>query len=152
MRLYSKHHSEKGQAMIEAALTMSLYLIFVISTFELAQTMFLFQTFSDRARHGLRQVCVQTYDASTTETTLQNWILYDQATVPTGQDSATGFLGLQRSSVHLTPSINGNDNDRLAVRISNYSVSFFSMAFFGGSTSYTGRAIEYSHTYEPPLT
>lgn len=152
MRPNNRHRAERGQAYIEAALTMSLYLVFVISTFELAQTMFLFQTFSDRARHGLRQVCVQTYDASTTETTLQNWILYDQATVPSGQDSATGFLGLQRSSIHLIPSVTGSDNDQLSVRISNYSVSFFSMAFVGASTSYTGRAIEYSHTYEPPLT
>lgn len=151
MRPNNRHQSEKGQAFIEAALTLSLYLVFVISTFELAQTMFLFQTYSERARHGLRMVCVQAYDPATTETTLQNWVLYDQATVPAGGNTSTGFLGLQRSSIHLTASIAGNDNDRLSVRVSDYSYSFISMALFGGSTSYTGRPIQYTHTYEPPL-
>lgn len=137
--------------MVESALTITVYLAFVIATMELAQSLFMFQTYSDRARHALRLVCVRTYDA-TTEATIQNWIMYDQATVPEGSDGNTGYLGIRRSNISLTASLPGNSSDRLTVRISNYSYSILSYALFGRSTSFTGRTIQYSHSYEPPLT
>jgi hypothetical protein len=150
MRLLSPKN-RKGQALVESALSLLVYLIFILGTLELAQIMFLFQTFSDRARHALRMVCVEPYNAATSEAKLQNYILFGQATVPAGSSGSSGFLGLQRSSIQLIATIPGNNNNRLTVRVSNYSVSFLTRALVSQSTTISGRTIEYTHPYEQPL-
>jgi hypothetical protein len=151
MRHNKKRSQERGQAMIESALTLLVYLTFVLSTLELSQTLFLLQTYSDRARHALRMVCVQPYNSATSETTLQNWVMYNQATVPSGANSSQGYLGIRRSSISLIATLPGTSANLLTVRISNYAFSLISFALVGRNTSYTGRTIQYSHTYEQPI-
>lgn len=147
----NNQNSERGQALVEAALSMSLYLTFIFATFNLAIVLFMFQSYSDRARHALRVVTVSAYDANTTPTTVQNLILFGETTVPSGTaDSSSGYMGLQRSSISVTPSITGSENDRLTVKISNYTYSTFSFGMLGGSVGGTGRDIEISLPYEGP--
>ncbi|HYZ83467.1 MAG TPA: TadE family protein [Bryobacteraceae bacterium] len=152
MRQLKSRSRQRGQALVEGALTLIVYLALLLGTMELAQTMFLFQTYSDRARHALRMVCIEAYDPATTEAKLQNWVLYGQPTVPAGASSSSGYLGLQRSSIQLIADLPDNENNRLTVRISNYSFSLFTGLLVGATTgSSSGRTIEYSHPYELPL-
>lgn len=130
---------------------MTLYLGIIFAIFNLAIVLFVLQTYSDRARHALRVASVQPYDASTTPAKIQNLILFGDSTVPEGTaDANTGFVGLQRSNISVTPTIIGanNPNNRITVTIANYSYSTFSFAILGGSTSGTGRTIEVSLPYE----
>ena len=142
---------QAGQALIESALSMSVYLAFILATFNLAIVLFMFQSYSDRARNALRVCTVSAYDAATTPTEIQNMILFNQKTVPAGTANAdVGYMGLNRSNITVTPNITGpNDSSsRITVRIANVSYSTFSFAILGGSTSGTGRAIEVSLPYE----
>jgi hypothetical protein len=147
----NRKQKQAGQVLVESALSMILYLGIVFATFNLAIILFVFQSYSDRARHALRVASVPTYDAGTTPATIQNLILFGQSTVPGGTANAnTGFMGLQRSNISVIPNINGSNNasSRITVQIANFSYSTFAFAMFGGSTSGTGRTIEVSLPYE----
>jgi hypothetical protein len=141
-----------GQAMLEAALTISLYLLFVIGAMELGATLFVFQSYADRARHAVRMASVKPYDPQATTTLIQNLILYGEPQIPSGANPDRGFMGLERGQIEVatSKSEDGDTSDgHLTVRIANYKYSLLSWALAGSSSApRVGRTIEFSHAYE----
>jgi hypothetical protein len=140
--------------MLEAALTISLYLLFVVGAMELGATLFVFQSYSDRARHAARIAAVKAYDPAATTALVQNLILYGEAEIPPAANPSRGFMGLERSQIEVDgPSAREADpgDSHVTVRIANYKYSLLSWALAGSPTAARfGRTIEFSHSYEGP--
>lgn len=143
-----RFHHQKGQALVESALTLVVFLALLIGIFDVGEILFVHQTLIDRARNAVRWGVVNPYD----QTAMQNLVLYGATTPGDGQSAA---FGLTSSNVVVTrPAADvGKPEDRINVTIS-YSFNFFTGAFVQGAT--TGASslplinmlIQYSLPYE----
>ena len=120
---------QRGSALIEATLTLTLFLTFLFSLFDFGWVMFYHQTLVHQARTGARYGAVNPGDL----TAVQNMVLYNQTT-----GSGSGILGLQASNVSVGRSAAGTTNDRINVTVSGYK---YVLITFGWAGSYTGKPI-----------
>jgi len=124
--------------MIEATLTLMLFLILLFGIFDFGFTLFLHQTFVHQARSAARygSVCLAGPVTCTTED-IKNMVLYNRTT-----GSGKGIMGLPPEAVTVTrEGTPGKRDDRIVVEIAGY--SFFAITP-GWAGSHTGRPIRVS--------
>ncbi len=123
----------RGQAALEAALTLLPFLALAIGVFDFGQVLLCHQMMVERVRGSLRWAVIRPFDGDGTQ--IRNLILYNQPTVPSGVPST--FLNLTASNIQVThvPAPTGDPNDeRLTVSIVNYPYSFVSPWIAGSVT------------------
>ncbi len=133
---------ERGSVIVEASLTLMLFLVLLFSLFDFGFTMFLHQTFVHQARSGARYgaVCLAG-PVSCSTTDIKNVVLYNQ---PTG--SGNGIMGLSPGSVQVTRAgTPGLPDDRVLVEIKGYSFVTITPGWAG---PHTGNPISISMPVE----
>jgi Flp pilus assembly protein TadG len=130
--------NRRGNALVESALVFGAFLFMLVGTFDFGQFLFVHQTLVERARNAVRFAAL---NQTATTTQIQNMVLYNQTTVPTG--STTGDFGLTAAMVtvtDVTTDAAGSTSQSPAkkVVISGYPFTMFS-PFVGGVK--TGRTI-----------
>jgi hypothetical protein len=126
-----RYRCRRGNALVESALTVGLFLTF--SIFDFGWTLFFHQTLVHQARTGARYAAVNpdSLDAA------KNLVLYNQTTAGT-----SGIFGLQPANVTVTRNgAAGAIDDGINVNISNYQ---FVLITFQWAGSHTGRPINVS--------
>jgi hypothetical protein len=120
---------QKGQSLVESALTLGVFFAMVVGLLDVGQLLFLHQTLVERARESVRWGAVHRYDAAA----MQNVVLFGTA-APAASD--TPFWGLKRSNVSVSNpncEVAFDSNCRVKVVISGYSYPLLSSAFTGGT-------------------
>jgi TadE-like protein len=136
-----RYRSRRGSALVEAALTLTLFLTFLFSIYDFGWTLFLHQTLVHRARSGARYAAINPGDL----VGAKNLVLYDQNTaVQTALAVAgtAGTFGVLPSNVTVTRNgTAGTTEDRISVNISGYR---FLMVTFGFAGTHAGKPINVS--------
>jgi Flp pilus assembly protein TadG len=136
-----RNSSRRGNALVESALTLSLFLTILFSIYDFGWTLFLHQTLIHRARAGARYAAINPGDLLGA----RNLVLYDQNTaVQTALAVAgtAGTFGVLPANVTVTRNgTAGSTEDRIHVNISGYHFVFIT---FGWAGTHNGRAIDVS--------
>jgi Flp pilus assembly protein TadG len=131
-----RQKQSKGAVIIETGLIFIVFAFMLMGAFDFAQFLFIHQALADRARSSARWGAV---NDPTNSSAIQNMVLYNQTTVPSGATS--GVFGLTSSMVTVTTADSGTDDYRLIVSITNYPYTMIS-PLIGGT--YTGPNISIS--------
>ena len=135
------NHGRRGNGLVEAALVLLVFLATLIGIFDLAQVLYVHQTFTARLRSAARYGVVRTFDADA----IRNMVLYNQPAVPAGATS--GICGLTADKVTVTRHDAGTSAERVVVTISNFPYRLFS-PWIG--RTFTGRPLVASLSMETP--
>jgi len=127
----------RGSALVEAALTMPLFIALLFSLFGMGWVMFFHQTLAFQARNAARYGAVNPGNLAA----VKNLVLYNQ----TAAGSGATVLGLQAANVTVTRTGQGTSQDRITVLISGYQYTLFVLGWAG---NYTGRNITVSMPVE----
>jgi len=114
-----KRRRQRGQALLESALTLLLFLGILIGILDFGQVLFTHQLMVERVRSGARWGSLRAWDGTGDQ--VANMILYNSPSAPMGVSK--GFLGMNRSniSVQYRDGSAGEPNDAsLSVAIINY--------------------------------
>ena len=134
----TNRHRQRGTAMVEATLTLSLFLTVFFSIYDFGWVLFFHQTLVHQARTGARYAAVN----PTSLDSAKNIILYNQTSNVGGE----GIFGLDPSNVTVARSgTAGTTNDRIIVTISGYQYNLITLGWAG---SYTGKTITVSMPVE----
>jgi Flp pilus assembly protein TadG len=128
---------QRGQAMVESALVLLVFLALLVGIADFGQVVFMHQGITERARNAARWGAIHFTD----QTGARNMVLYNRPTVPDDDGDGNGndgFMGLNSSMVTVSRQNQGTNEDRIVVRVSNYPFHFFSPWI---SNVYTGRPI-----------
>jgi hypothetical protein len=109
-----KSHTQRraGNAIIEAALTLGLFVTFLFSLFDFGWVLFIHQTIVSQARGASRYGAINPGDT----TGIQNMAIYGQTT-----GSGSGIAGLTSSNVNVNrQGTAGASDDRIVVKVSGY--------------------------------
>jgi hypothetical protein len=120
-----RRRKQRGQALVESALTVLAFLAVTIGIMDFGQLLFQHQLLVERVRAGARWGALRAWDGSGEQ--IVNVVLYNQSTVPPGLSKP--FMGMKRSNVQVqfTPGAPGEPNDtRLTVAIVNYQFTMLS--------------------------
>ena len=115
----TRRQSEKGGVMLEAALTISVFLMMLIGVLDLGQFLYIQQALTERARMAVRVGAVQ--QLSTTDVT--NLVLYG---VTSPSEAAGRFFNLSPSNVSVTTPDSGTNAARLVITISGAQFPLYS--------------------------
>jgi Flp pilus assembly protein TadG len=133
MKAKKTRGGQRGNALIEAALTLSLFLTMLFSLYDFGWILFFHQTLVHQARTGARYAAVNPGSL----TNAKNMVLYNQTS-----GSGSGIFGLTPSNVSVTRNgTAGNIDDRITVTISGYQYSVLTLGWAG---SYNGKSITVS--------
>jgi Flp pilus assembly protein TadG len=106
----------KGAVFLETGLVFVIFAFMLMGAFDFAQFLFIHQALVDRARSAARWGALSD---PTNTSAIQNMVLYNQTTAPSGVSS--GIFGLTSSMVQVsTQDTSSSDNYRLTVLITNY--------------------------------
>src|SRR4051812_15603120 len=99
---------EKGQAFVEAALVLLVFVATFVGALDFSQLLFTHQIMVERVRAGVRWGSVNAWDGTGDQ--IANVVRYDSSTIP---DGASAFLGLTRANVNVvhTAGTTLNPND-----------------------------------------
>ncbi|MFN3323683.1 MAG: TadE/TadG family type IV pilus assembly protein [Bryobacteraceae bacterium] len=136
----SRKPDQRGAAMVEGALVLSLFLFLVIGIIDFGQLMFVHQSLTNRAGAGARYAAVRTFDAEAA----RNVVLYGTANP---NDSARPAFGLTAANVNVELQDSNTDYPRVVLTISGYRYHFISPLL---ARIATGRPITISLPYEQP--
>ena len=117
-----RRKGRRGQALVESALIMLVFLLTLIATLDFSQVLFTHQTLVERTRSGLRWGIIHSWDG--TGDGIANIILYGQSAAKSGGGT---FLGLKRDNIRVTynaPTVDNPNDIRLQVAIVNYQFQF----------------------------
>jgi hypothetical protein len=120
----SKRNRERGQAFVEAALVLLVFLAGVIGAMDFGQLLFTHHLMVDRVRAGVRWGEVNAWDGAGDQ--IANMVRYGSPTQP---DGAAPFLGLTRANVSVVRtagSVADPNDERITVSIVDYNFRFFS--------------------------
>ena len=120
----------RGSAMIEATLTLSLFLTVLFSLYDFGWVLFFHQTLVHQARTAARYGAVNPSDL----TAIKNVALYNSTS-----GSGTGLFGLEPANVNVSRNGQGTTSDRITVTISGYQYTLITMGWAG---AYDGKTIE----------
>lgn len=107
----SNRKKERGAAVVEASLTLTLFILVIFTLFDLGYVMYVHQTLAERARAGARYGSLNPTDT----TGMRNIALYYSTT-----GSGAGVLGLTSSNVSAVRAGAGTAADRVTVTISGF--------------------------------
>jgi Flp pilus assembly protein TadG len=119
-----KRTRERGQAFVETALILLVFLTSLIGTMDFGQLLFTHQLMVERVRAGVRWGVVNAWDGTGDQ--VANIVLYNSSTVPVG---AAPFLGMTRANVsvvHTNATVSDPNDERMTVSIVGYNFNFFS--------------------------
>jgi TadE-like protein len=108
---------ERGSTFVESALVLVVFLVMLISTFDVGQVLFLHQSITERIRAALRYGVVNKYDA----TAITDYILYGQPNAPA---SGSTFFSLTPDMVSVQRLDAGTADDRVVITVKNYPYEF----------------------------
>ena len=131
----------KGQATLEAAFVILVFLATLIGIFDMGQILFVHQSFVARVRGAARYGVVRAYDAGA----IRNMVLYGQPAAP--DRAPSGIFGLTAAMVDVSQLDPGTSEARIVVSISSYPYRLFS-PWIG--RAFTGRPIVASLPVETP--
>jgi hypothetical protein len=136
VKLSEKKIRERGAAIVEAALTLPLFLVLMLA-------LFLHQTFMHQARTGARYGAICLGEPATCNTAdIKNVVLYNDTT-----GSGNGMMGLSPDAVQVErKGTAGGPDDRVVVTIRGY--SFFTITP-GWAGSHAGKPIVVTMPVEP---
>jgi len=109
-----------GQATLEAAFVILVFLATLIGIFDIGQVLFVHQTFVARVRSAARYGVVRTYDPGA----IRNMVLHGQPAAPDGASS--GIFGLTAAMVGVSQMDPGTSEARIVVSVSSYPYRLFS--------------------------
>ncbi|HUS05672.1 MAG TPA: TadE family protein [Bryobacteraceae bacterium] len=112
----------RGQAMLESALILLVFMATLIGIMDFGQVLWVHQSLSEQVRKGIRWGIVNPWDGTGDQ--IANMVLYSQSTT-----GSTGFLGMTRANVQVTHTAGSmaNPNDeRIRIAIVNYQFRFLS--------------------------
>lgn len=125
-----RRQKQSGQAMLESALVLLIFLCIFIGILDFGQFLYFHQALVDRARAGARYAAV---NPSATNTQIQNFTVYNDPDVSTGSPLISGLTTTMVSALRSgTP---GASNATAGVRISNFPFQFFSPYITGTFTN-----------------
>lgn len=108
-----KKRAQRGSAMLEAALVITVFMVMLIAIFDISMYLFLNQSVKERCRQALREGVVQAYDA----TAIENVVLYGDSEEPAGVDPS---FNLERSMIDVERLDAGTSEDRVTLTVSGY--------------------------------
>jgi hypothetical protein len=111
MQKPNRRTRQAGTALVETALSLSLYTAIVFSLWDFGYILFLHQTLAHRAEIAARYGALHPTDT----TGMKNYVLYNKST-----GTGTGIFGLKASNVTATRTGSGTIEDRVVVTIANY--------------------------------
>jgi Flp pilus assembly protein TadG len=124
-------NGRRGNAIIEATLTLTLFLTVLFSIYDFGWVLFFHQTLVHQARTGARFAAIN----PTSLDSAKNIVLYNQ----TASGSGAGVLGIDPSSVSVTrDGTPGATDDRITVTISGYQYQIITLGWAG---TYNGKTI-----------
>ena len=130
--------SRRGNAIIEATLTFSLFLTVLFSIYDFGWILFFHQTLVHQARTGARYAAVN----PTSLASAKNIVLYNQ----TSDLGGAGILGIAPSTVTVSRTgTAGAIDDRVIVTISGYQYNIITLGWAG---TYNGKTITVSMPVE----
>ena len=138
---HKRAHGSRGDAIVEGALIILILANVLIGVFDLANVLFIRQTFVYRTRSAARYGAITNAD----ETAVKNMVLYGSPTVPQGATS--GSFGLTAGMISVLKSDAGTSEQRVVVTISAYPYRFFTPWIAG---TFSGRDIIASAPLETP--
>lgn len=117
-----KRIGEAGNAMVEAVLTLSLFLTILFSLFDFGFDLWQYQTIMYRARTAIRYGAANPTDTAG----MQNMFLYNQTAAGTNP-----LFGLAASNVSVTRTNSGGADDRLTLAVTGITFTRITMAWAG---------------------
>src|SRR5579864_2334953 len=125
---------QRGNAIVEATLTLTLFLTILFSIYDFGWVLFFHQTLVHQARTAARFAAVN----PTSLASAKNIALYNQ----TADLGGAGILGIDPSNVSVTrDGTAGATDDRITVTISGYQYQFITVGWAG---TYNGKTITVS--------
>src|SRR5579862_3832936 len=121
----------RGNALVEATLTLSLFLTAIFSLYDFGWELFVHQTMVHQARSAARYGAVNPGNLAA----IQNMAIWGQTTQGT---TASAILGLQPANVLVSRSGQGTTSDTITVTISGYT---YILITFGWAGTHTGNPI-----------
>jgi hypothetical protein len=112
----SKLARRRGAVVVEASLTLLVFVVLMTGTFDCGQVLLLHKNLGDRMRRALRYGSVHATDLNK----VQNILLYGQPSERPGQES----FGLSRENVQVVREAEGTAHDRILIKVTGYSVTF----------------------------
>ncbi len=119
-RSYRRRH-RRGAAMLEAALTLLVFLMMLLAVLDFGQFLYVHQSLTERVRYAARTGAVRMLDA----TAIKNLVAYGSQEAPSG-DNPPGLLGVQPSNVYVAFEGAGTNAYRLRVWVSGVRYPIFS--------------------------
>ena len=117
LRNSNRTRKQKGQAMVETALTLAATLAIVLSVVDLGQVFMQLHYMHERARAGAAYAATHSWDATATK----NWICYGSTT-----GSGSGLMGLSPSDINVERLGSTSDyTDRVKVTVTR-TITFYS--------------------------
>ena len=143
---------ERGQALVESVLTLTAFVVIFLGMIEMGEILYIHQTLAERTRSAVRWGAVNAWDDTNSPVQITNVVLYG---TPTAPDDPHGIFGLSSSNVVVTrPQPDFSSADRIVVKVSGYSLTFFTKAMVqlatnpSASAQFTGLTIQESTPYE----
>src|SRR5947207_12154625 len=119
-----KPKRERGQALVESALILLVFLASLIGAIDFGQLLFTHELMVERVRAGVRWGVVNAWDGTGDQ--IANMVLYNSSSVPEG---GSPFLGMTRANVsvaHTNATASNPNDERITVSIVNYRFTFLS--------------------------
>jgi Flp pilus assembly protein TadG len=111
-----------GTALVETALSLSLFTMIVFSLFDFGYVMFMHQTLASRAENAARYGALNPTDT----TGMKNMVLYNATT-----GSGTGMFGIAASNVTASRAGSGTTEDRVTVTVTGFRYPMISPGMSG---------------------
>jgi Flp pilus assembly protein TadG len=111
----TRRRHQRGNAVLEGALVMSVFVFMFLGIADFAQITFLQQSIAERARFAARSAISGGYD----DTAIKNLLVYNQPTVPDSQ-AVTGLFGLSPSNVTVQRLDDDSTEQRIYITVTNY--------------------------------
>ncbi len=129
MGVLNKRKSEKGQALVESALSVTLFLVMLLGIIDFGQYLYFQQTLAERARAAAR---IALLDPSKTSD-IKNFARFNTTTPLTGAKPV--LPGLTDTMITVTSADLGSPEGRVTVTISNYPITFLTPGLAGTITA-----------------
>ncbi len=147
-----RNSKQRGQALIESVLTLTAFVTIFLGMIEIGEILYIHQTLAERTRSAVRWGAVNAWDDTNSPVQISNMVLYGTPTMP---ENPHGIFGLSSSNITVTrPQPDYSSADRIVVKVSGYSLTFFTKAIVQLSTNpsasaqFTGLSISESTPYE----
>ena len=138
MQNQQSRSGQRGNAIVEATLTLTLFLTVLFSIYDFGWVLFFHQTLVHQARTAARFAAIN----PTSLASAKNIVLYNQ----TASGSGPGILGIDPSNVSVTrDGTAGTTDDRITVTISGYQYQIITLGWAG---TYNGKPITVSMPVE----